>query len=117
MVEKERSRRGKGTVRRYRNRGVDVQVREGKNWVELELDGTPVEVEVVDDEYFSFLANMFTGFASMDDLVDTLLANEGRTWTLHGHTCDEQCGHHGHHRSRHSHDGGHHDHGGGGSGR
>ena len=102
-----------GAVRRYRNRGVDVEVHEGTGWVELELDGTAVEVEVIDDQYFSHLANMFTGFPSVDDLVDTLLANEGRTWTLRGHLCDERCGQHGHHhgggRAHHS---GHDDHGG-----
>lgn len=64
------------------------------------LDGLPVPVSIVDGEYHSQLANQFTAFPTIDEVVETLLANEGRTWTLHGHVCDERCGA----RGRHTHD-------------
>ena len=89
-------------VRRYRTRNVDVEVREtglglrgaraGDKRVELTLDGKPIDVEMVDGQYHCQLANQFMAFDSIDEVVDTLLANEGRTWTLHGHFCDERCG-------------------------
>lgn len=117
MHNPERNPSQKATVRRYRSRGVDVEIHEAKDRVELKLDGTPIEVEVIDGQYFSHVANMFTGFATIDDLVDALLANEGRTWTLHGHICDERCGQHGHHHGSGGHDHSHHhDHGPGGHG-
>jgi hypothetical protein len=94
------------TTRRFRSRGVEVQIREAKDRVELTLDGKPIDVEVIDGEYHSQLANQFTAFASVDDIVDTLLENEGRLWTLHGHVCDERCGPGGHHHD----DAGDHDH-------
>ena len=108
---------GKATSRRFVTRGVDVSiVQEGKR-VALTLDGMPVHVSIVDGEYHCQLANQFTGFGSIDDIVETLLAKEGRTWTLHGHLCDASCGPEGHgpghtHGSDHSHSG-HHGHGGG----
>lgn len=106
-MNKPQPRRG---TRSYRSRGVDVQIRETKTRVEVTLDGMPIDVEIVDGEYHSQFANQFTSFASVDEVVDTLLANEGRTWTLHGHFCDERCGPEGHHHDRpHAH-GGHHDH-------
>lgn len=81
-------------VRRYTTRGVDVEVREyvttrhGSHGegprVEVTLDGRPIAVEIVDGEYHCQLANQFMSFPSVDAVVDTLLANEGRTWTLHG---------------------------------
>jgi hypothetical protein len=83
--------------RRYVSRGVDVEMEEASGRVELTLDGIPIPVSVVDGEYHSQLANQFTAFSSVDEIVDVLLANEGRTWTLHGHVCDERCGPHGHH--------------------
>jgi hypothetical protein len=121
-----RSRRNtsEADVRRYRTRGVEVEIKQtnlglrgaraADNHVELTLDGKPIDVEMVDGKYHSQLANQFTAFDSIDEVVDTLLANEGRTWTLHGHFCDERCGPGGHH-----HGGGHapghdHDHGEGG---
>lgn len=73
-------------TRRFRSHGVDVEIRESAERSELTLDGHPVDVEVIDGEYHSQLANMFEAFASMEELVDTLLANEGRTWTLRGGT-------------------------------
>jgi hypothetical protein len=103
--------------RSYRSRGVDVEIVESADKVELTLDGHPIDVELIDGEYFSNTAGMFTSFGSVDEIVDTLLANEGRTWTLHGHVCDERCGPGGHHhgvgeRHEHGHDhrraGGHH---------
>ena len=106
-----------GTTRRFTSRGVIVEITEAKDRAALTLDGIPIEVEMVDGQYFSHLAHMFTGFGSMDALVDTLLASEGRTWSLHGHVCDERCASHGghhdhgsHHGGAHHHDGGHHDH-------
>lgn len=117
-------------TRRYRSRGVDVEVGEAKpaiamkhdgrttetSVIELKLDGKPIHVSLIDGKYYSQLANQFTAFGSVDDIVDTLLTNEGRTWTLHGHLCDERCsdGDH-HHENDHGHTHGHdHDHGGGG---
>jgi hypothetical protein len=79
------------TTRAFRQRGVDVELREAGNRVELTLDGHPVAVTVDRGEFHSQLANQFMAFPSLDHLVDTLLANEGRTWTLHGHLCDERC--------------------------
>ena len=128
-----------GDVRRYRTRGIDVEIREGRlglagsrakdNQVELTLDGTRIDVEMIDGKYHCQLANQFTAFDSLDQVVDTLLANEGRTWTLHGHVCDARCaagGHHHHgaeghdhqahgdhghsHAAEHDHDPGDHDH-------
>lgn len=116
-------------VRRYRTRGVDVEIREtslglraaraADNRVELTLDGKRIAVSMVDGKYHCQLANQFVEFATIDAVVETLLANEGRTWTLHGHFCDERCGRGGHHHGGAG-DGGHdHDHGhgtGGGHG-
>lgn len=85
------------TTRHFRSRGVDVSIREAKDRVELTLDGVPIRVSVVDGKFHSQLANQFRSFDSVDEVVDTLLANEGRTWTLHGHVCDDRCGPHGHH--------------------
>lgn len=111
-------------IRRYRSRGVDVEIREAPTTVELFLDGHPVWVTKDGDEYHSQLANQFMAFPTIDDVVATLLANEGRTWTLHGHVCDERCTAHGHHtdagpgspgipaHDHSTHD--HHDEGGGG---
>ena len=104
-------------VRRYRTRGVAVEITESSlrlaggraadNRVALTLDGRPIEVEMVDGKYHCQLANQFTAFDSIDDVVDTLLANEGRTWTLHGHFCDERCGAEGHHHGGEGHGPGH----------
>jgi hypothetical protein len=108
----------RATTRRFRARGVEVEIREAKDRVELRLDEKPVDVELIDGELHSQLAHMFMAFESVDELVETLLANEGRTWTLHGHICDERCGPAGHHHDHgpgHSHGPGHgHGHGGGG---
>ena len=100
------------TTRRFLNRGVRVEISEAPDAVALRLDGVPIEVSVDRGEYFAHVAHMFTGFGSVDALVDHLLANEGRTWTLHGHVCDERCGggHHHDHGSGHGHDHSHHDH-------
>ena len=97
-------------TRRFRSRGIDVEIRGlpsnaaelaldsvPPSAVELKLDGMPIEVEVIDGKFHSQRAHMFTAFDSMDALVDSLLANEGRTWTLHGHVCDERCAGQGHH--------------------
>lgn len=70
--------------RRYRSRGVDVEIDESGGRVGLKLDGLPIDVELIDGEYHSQTANMWTSFSSVEEIVDTLLANEGRTWTLHG---------------------------------
>ena len=101
------------TTRRFLNRGVQVEIGEAPGTVALTLDGVPIEVSVDRGEYFAHVAHMFTGFGSIDALVDHLLANEGRTWTLHGHVCDEHCrgGHHHDHGSGPGHDHTHHDHG------
>ncbi|CAN5266843.1 hypothetical protein BH24CHL7_BH24CHL7_14130 [soil metagenome] len=114
---KKAERSGKRT---YRSRGVDVEIDESVEQVQLRLDGHPIDVEFIDGEYFSQTANMFTSFGSVEEVADTLLANEGRTWTLHGHVCDESCGPEGHHHgpgegAGHDHGSGH-DHGGHGHG-
>lgn len=113
-------------TRHYRSRGVAVEIHESglglrgsraaDRRVALTLDGVPIDVEMVDGQYHCQLANQFTAFDSIDEVVDTLLSNEGRTWTLHGHFCDERCGPGGHHHAGgghlHGHDDGH-GHGGG----
>ena len=68
--------------RSFRSQGVDVTIRESKDRVELELNGEPIEVAKIDDQYHSQLAHQFRPFDSMDELVDTLLRNEGRFWKL-----------------------------------
>jgi hypothetical protein len=94
------------TTRRFRRRGVDVEIRESKRQleatdlarpaaIELTLDGIPVAVSIVDDKYQSQLANQFTEFETIDDVVDALLATEGRTWTLHGAGGGSARQHHG----------------------
>ena len=78
-------------TRRFQSRGVEVEIAESKDRVVLTLDGHPVAVTVDKGEFHSQLANQFMAFPTIDHLVETLLANEGRTWTLHGHLCDERC--------------------------
>ena len=98
------------STRVFRQRGVDVEIKESRDRVELTLDGHPVAVTVDGGEFHSQLANQFMAFPTIDDLVESLLANEGRTWTLHGHLCDERCT-----GGRHAHGSGppgDHDHGG-----
>ena len=68
--------------RSFRSQGVDVTIRESRGRVELELNGEPIEVTKIDDQYHSQLAHQFKAFDSMDELVDTLLRNEGRLWKL-----------------------------------
>ena len=97
-------------TRRFRSRSVDVEIRQAKNLIELKLDGKPIHVSIVDGEVHCQLANQFTAFSSIDDVVAALLAKEGRTWTLHGHLCGERCS-----KGEHHHDQGHdHHHGEGG---
>lgn len=99
----------KMTTRNYKSRGVNVEIKEAKNHVELKLDGRPISVSIIDGKFHSQIAHMFASFESIDDVVDTLLTNEGRTWTLHGHICNELC-----RDGKHHHDTGHnhgHDHG------
>lgn len=104
MARQKRKPPPKVVTRRYRSRGVDVEIREAKNKVELMLDGKPIHVSIIDGQVHCDLANQFTAFGSVDDVVNTLLANEGKTWTLHGHICDERCSERGHH---HDHSPGH----------
>lgn len=89
------------------SRGVDVRIAQGEGGsVDLRLDGMPVQVTYMDGEYHSQLANMFTGFPTIDDLVESLLQTQGRTWVLRGgHTGG------GGHDHDHDHGGGGHDHG------
>lgn len=114
MEHQKRKQQQKVAIRKYRSHGVEVEVRETKKLVELTLDGKPIHVSIIAGEYHCQLANQFTAFASVDHIVETLLANHGRTWTLDGHVCDEDCGEGGHHGDS----GGHvhvhgHEHGGG----
>ena len=68
--------------RRFKSQGVDVTIREEEDRVELELNGQPVEVAKIGDQYHSQLAHQFKSFDTLDELVDTLLRNEGRYWKL-----------------------------------
>lgn len=107
MKRQEHNTSEKGETRRYRSRGVEVEISEARDRVELKLDGKPIHVSIVDGEIHCQLANQFTAFGSIDEVVDTLLANEGRTWTLHGHVCDERCREGRHHDSSRGKDLGH----------
>jgi hypothetical protein len=66
--------------RHYVSRGIEVTVEEDEEGVSLELDGEPIQVTRIGDEYHSQLANQFIGFATLDELVEELLRNEGRYW-------------------------------------
>ena len=99
---------GQVTARTFRVRGVEVTVVQDRKRVELKLDGIPIHVSVVDGEFHCQLANQFTAFGSIDHVIETLLAREGQTWTLHGHLCDATCGPNGHGSDGHIHS---HDHG------
>lgn len=68
--------------RHYTSRGVEVTIEEDKDGITLTLDGEPIEVTRIGDEYHSQLANQFTAFATIDELVEELLRNEGRYWVL-----------------------------------
>jgi hypothetical protein len=86
-MEPERpKKRGRGRMRerRYESRGHAVVVREGDDAVELEIDGVPIDAALIDGEYHSQTAHPFRSFPSIDAVVDELLGNEGRTWSLHG---------------------------------
>jgi hypothetical protein len=115
MERRKKKSQRKMTTRQYRSRGVEVEIREAKDQVELKLDGIPIHVSIIDGKVHSQLANQFRAFDSIDEVVDTLLSNEGKTWTLHGHVCDARCragGHHHDHSEGHSHGPGHEHHGG-----
>jgi hypothetical protein len=70
--------------RRYESRGHEVVVREGDDAVELELDGIPIDIEYIDGAYHSQTAHSFRSFPTIDAVVEELLRNEGRLWSLHG---------------------------------
>ncbi len=91
--------------RSFKRQGVDVTIREEGDNVELELNGNPVPVSVSGDQYSSQFAHMFRTFDSVDEIVDTLIENEGKTWTLKegepmpghgGHGGGDPHGGHGH---------------------
>jgi len=70
------------------------------------LDGHPIKVDLLDGKYSSQTSNMFRTYDSVEEIVDQLLTNEGRTWTLHGGPdCD--CDHEHESDDAHEH---HHDH-------
>ncbi|MGX1886954.1 hypothetical protein [Streptomyces sp. NPDC055287] len=75
---------GRPESRHYVSRGVDVRIAEREDGVDLRLDGMPVHVTYMDGEYHSQLANMFTGFPTVDDLVESLLQTQGKAWVLRG---------------------------------
>ncbi len=107
---------GAERTHRYRTRGVDVEIRESEGRVELILDGHPIGIGYHDGRYSSHLANMFKDYDSVEEIVDELLTNEGKTWSLHGdpddtHRHDEEPGHDDH--PAHDEEDGH-DHGPGG---
>ncbi|MFJ4617188.1 hypothetical protein [Streptomyces sp. NPDC088812] len=107
---------GRPESRHYVSRGVDVRIVEGEGGgVDLRLDGMPVHVTYTDGEYHSQLAGMFTGFPTVDDLVESLLRTQGKTWVLRGgHTGGGHGGHGGGGHGGGGHGGG--GHGGGGHG-
>jgi hypothetical protein len=84
--------------RSFKRQGVDVTIREDGENVELELNGHPVPVAVTKGQYTSQFAHMFRRFDSVEEIVDTLLSNEGKTWTLKegGTPMDPHGGHGGH---------------------
>jgi hypothetical protein len=82
--------------RSFNRRGVDVTIREEGDSVELELNGHPVDVSRdPGGRYSSQFAHMFKTFESVDEIVDTLLENEGKTWTLTGGPGGHEFGLHG----------------------
>ncbi|MFF1374579.1 hypothetical protein OG280_00505 [Streptomyces virginiae] len=97
--------------RHYVSRGMDVRITAEKEEIELRLNGMPVDVIYLDGEYHSQMANQFTGFPTIDALVESLLQTQGRTWSGRGGSC---CGGHPHGEGGHPHDGGGHPHDGGG---
>jgi hypothetical protein len=82
--------------RSFNSRGVDVTMRESEDRVELELNGQPIEVAKIDGKYHSQLAHQFRAFDTLDEIVDTLLRNEGRYWKLEGPSTPGHPGHGGH---------------------
>ena len=82
--------------RSFKSQGVDVTIRETDDKVELELNGHPISVTKIDERYHSQLAHMFRSFETVEEVVDTLLRNEGRYWKLEGPTAGS--GHGGHDR-------------------
>ncbi|MER6443976.1 hypothetical protein [Streptomyces venezuelae] len=94
----------------YVSRGMDVRITAEKEEIELRLNGMPVDVIYLDGEYHSQMANQFTGFPTIDALVESLLQTQGRTWSGHPHG----GGGHPHDGGGHPHDGGGHPHDGGG---
>jgi hypothetical protein len=96
--------------RHYVSRGVEVRItaESDNDEVGLQLNGMPVDVIYIDGQYHSQLANQFTGFPTIDSLVESLLQTQGRTWTLRGGAGGGTHPHggnggHGHH---HGHEGG-----------
>jgi hypothetical protein len=74
------------TNRRYRRDGYDVDIAEGPDTVTLSLNGHAVDVAVIDGKYHSALAHPFVAFDDIDQIVDRLVAGEGRTWRMaHAH--------------------------------
>ena len=72
--------------REFESRGVNVTVNESGDDVTLELNGHPIEVAKIDGQYHSQTAHQFRSFATMEELIDTLLRNEGRYWQLESPT-------------------------------
>lgn len=81
--------------RSFRSRGVDVTIREEDDSVALELNGQPIEVAKIEGQYHSQTAHQFRTFDTIDEIVETLLRNEGRYWKLEGPPAPG--GHHGGH--------------------
>ena len=100
--------------RQYVSRGVDVRITAENDELELRLDDIPIAVAYLNGEYHSQLANQFTGFPTMDALVDSLLETEGKTWSLHGGLRDGTYPHGGEHGVPGTGHGHHHGHEGGG---
>jgi hypothetical protein len=69
-------------MRSYVSHGVDVEIEETDDEVSLTLAGRPIGVSRVSGGYRSHLASPFMNFASIEELVDYLLATEGELWVL-----------------------------------
>lgn len=79
--------------RSFKRGGVDVVVDESGDDVTLELNGHAIEVAKIDGQYHSQTAHQFRTFDTLDEVVDTLLHNEGRYWQLESAPGAQHGGH------------------------
>ncbi len=70
--------------RHYVSHGVEVDIEESAKGISLTLNGQPIDVSLLAGQYHSQIANQFMGFSSVEELVEEMLRNEGRYWSLQG---------------------------------